>query len=308
MKVFLLLLFVFTFPIAVLLSSILFGGFSNTFFKNELIKSGVYTKISLYIQDLSFQEEDQLSEQFTDVLKNRFTNSYIKDKTEDTLDLATNWITGASETPPVISFAELKEDILAQYPQVLPELEEVAKEAKQQAIANGSEDGQQTMDMMQGLDSISTLAKSDFTIQLSSYLAPLKTLYNIIQLALPTSFVLMTIYLMFLLLFSHPWHARFTWIGATAMLSGIWGYTVVYMNAYLVYLMTTTISANANDIFSIFSPVLLNLANSFINIYAYYLGLVSIGAFLIAAICFIAAALMNTQSASSLQTKTLKKK
>lgn len=305
MKVFILLLFVFTFPLVVLLSSILYGGFSKSIFKDELSKSGVYTQIDSYVQQLSFEEDDQMSAQFTDVLKNRFTADYIQTKTEETLDISTDWITGVSPTAPSVFFKEIKEDILSQYPQLLPELEQLANEAKQQAASDewSGKEGQQTMDMMQGLDSISTLAKSDFSIELGTYLAPIKSTYVFLRIILPVLIILMVLYVGLLLWTTHPWSTRLTWIGATCMVSGIWGFIILFMNSYLVYLMTSTISANANDVLSIFSPVLFTLTNAFVQIYAQYLGMASIVALLIATGCFGAAAIINREPPKIKNTK-----
>jgi hypothetical protein len=295
MKVFIILLFVFTFPIDVFLGTLLYGGISAPLLKQSLLTSNVYEKMGNSLSQLHIDETDQNTQEFNTVIKMRFTPDYIRKKSEEAIDSSANWITNTTTTPPTISFKEVKQDIVTQYPNLLPSLEQMKNEVKtsQTPTPDDPQSQQQIEDMTKSFDKLSDMAKSDFTIKLDTYVAGVKQFYTVIKIATPILVILLCIYVLLLGMLAHTWPSRLTWIGSAFFVGGMWGFMVLLFLNFLVAGITTFIYAQTTEAIALFAPIPVELIQHIAKTYTNYQGISSITFFVIAACCFVAATVIK---------------
>lgn len=288
MKFLLLILFVLSVPTAVLLSTILFTKDLNIILKQELSSAHIYDKANeLLANSVS---DDQSSQQFDTILKTVITPSYLQDKTEYTIDLSYNWILNKSTTPPSVSFIEIKDAILKQNPQLLNEIDSFANEAKNDPSmqAENPDQANSNAEMQKSIDSLVTLAHSDFTIKLDTYLIGLKNTYHTLKIALPILILIMFGELTLIIILSHTWKSRFLWLGLTFILSGLHGFGIIFLTNSLMKTITSYILNYSNDSFKLFSPIIIEIAKLFVNTYVKYQTFVSVIFIASAIVSFIA--------------------
>jgi hypothetical protein len=314
MRGFLIFLFVITVPIVIFLTTILYGGFTVSTVKQDLVKADVYTKISGYLQTVQTDETDPNLQQFDTILKTRLNASYVQGKTENVLDSSSSWISGQTTTPPVLSFKEVKDDIVAQNPNLLPNLTSLQKEIQNQSTdqsANPDEANQQQA-MSEAFNSFNTMLKSDFTIQLGTYLQGVKQFYTTIKIAQPVLGILLLVYLLLIFFLSTSAKSKFLWLGWTFLLTGIWGFVVLLLTKFITSLISHLLFSNTTYMMQLVTPILTEIINRFTSTYVSYQGICSVVFFLVAAGCFIAASLhtspIQTPTAKTPKSQSSKKK
>ena len=128
MKDILLIFFTLLSPLAVFLTMIAFMPHLNTTIKEQLVKAHAYEKVSEQMSTLTADDADSAA--INSILQHILTPEYLQGKTETTIDMSYNWIVGTTTIPPVLSFKDIKEDIVRQNPQLLTTIEELSKEVK----------------------------------------------------------------------------------------------------------------------------------------------------------------------------------
>lgn len=281
MRILLLLFFTFTVPIAVLCTVVLYGEINNVTIKDALASGNVYKLAATHIQTLSLEDSDAQTEQFLTVIKKRVDAAYLQEKSEATIDTSYDFITSKSVTTPTLSFKEIKADIISQYPDLLPSLEQMAQEMEheQQSQEQQPEDTSSRKQIRQFI----SFAKSDFTFPLEKPLTNVKNVYQNLKVIQPTLFILLLASLGGIFLLSSPLKSKLQWISATLTLSGVWGFVVIAASIFLTSALAQMLLGFSNQAATIATPIVLAIfqkfSTSFINIQA----IVSISLFLIAA-------------------------
>lgn len=298
MRVIVLLLFILTLPAVIFLTTILYTPDLNTVLKTELARKNIYTQINSQL--LKLDNEDPESQIVNSFLQSTLTPQYIQTKAETTIDSSFDWIRGKSATPPVLSFKDVKDKIVAQNPQLLSTIEDLAKEIKNQPIPqdqsadNTAPQEQPDAQALKGMDALTALAKSDFSIKLDQYLAGVKNFYNILRILQPILSVLLLIYLVLLFVLNKTWPSRLKWVGVTFIVSGILGFGVVLFDSYLLSALSNFVSVNPNQVVKIISPIVVQIIKRFVNSYINYQTTASIVLLIIGAGAFAAGLFIKT--------------
>ncbi len=198
MRILALLFFFFTTPLVIFLATIVYGGISTKVIKEEVAKSGLYKK-------LEFPP---------------LTPSYVKAKVEKAVDDSASWITGKSKVEPVISFKDLKDQFLAQNPEMIDAFSEMENIPPQDE--NTDEFGYEEEADPQAF--IKDLAKNDFTYPLKDVLSGLKFVNLIITILLPVLVILMILSVVLIIKKSKDAKSKFKWVGMTFLLSALGGF------------------------------------------------------------------------------------
>ncbi len=310
MRVIVLLFFIFTIPVVIFLTTILYASDLNTVLKTELARNNAYGQINTQISKL--EGEDAQSIVVNSFLQSTFTPQYIQAKTETTIDSSFDWIRGKTTVLPVLSFRDIKDKIFSQNPQLLTTIEDLAKEMKNQPIPqDSSQDGtvqnQPDAQAMKGIDTLTSLAKSDFTIKLDQYLIGVKNFYNILRILQPILAGLLLIYLVLLFVLSKTWPSRLKWAGITFILSGVLGFGVVLFDSYLLGTLISFVSVNSNQAIKIVSPIVIQIIKHFVDTYINYQTTANI-VFLIIGAGSFAVGVFSNKTAPIAKAKVSKKK
>lgn len=299
MRVIVLLLFIFTVPVVIFLTTVLYTSDLNTVLKTELTRNNVYSQINSQLSKL--EGEDAESQVVNSFLQSTLTPQYIQAKTETAIDSSFDWIRGKSATPPVLSFKDIKDKIFSQNPQLLATIEDLAKEMKNQPIPqDSSQDGavqnQPDAQAMKGIDTLTSLAKSDFSIKLDQYLVGAKNFYNVLRILQPILAGLLLLYLVLLFVLSKTWPSRLKWIGITFILSGVLGFGVILFDSYLLGTLRSFVSVNSNQAVKIVSPIVIQIIKHFVDTYINYQTTANIVFLIIGVGSFAAGLFMKTPS------------
>ncbi len=300
MKLLTLLFFTFTLPLVIFLTVLLYGPLTPVSIKSELNNASVYEKLSQTLADIS--SNDSENTELAGIITSRFTSEYIKIKTEGVIDDTSNWITGKSTTPPMLSFKELKEDIVKENPQLLTQLTDMADEMKNEsaAYADSSENTDETMnqqaDMMNVSTSISQLVNSDFSFNLEKELNGIKNGYATTRIVHPILIVLLFGSILLLGVLSSSWPARLRWIGSTLISSSVVGFGILFVATHGILALTTALSDQSNEFVRLFSPIILHITTSFVSSYSLYEKSVSIVLLVIGIACIIGSTVIKPTS------------
>lgn len=313
MKFLLLLFFAFTTPLVIFLTTLLYGGVSPKVVKDELAQSNFYTNVTAYIAEMSSEDTgDEVSSEVTGIITNRFTPEYLQSKAEPAIDDTHNWITGKTQTAPVISFKDIKEDILAQNPELLTSLTDMSQEMEnmpvEDAYAMESEDSSQEVDMSALTNSIAQLQKSDFTIQIGDHFKGLKQTYEVLQIALPVLIGLLLGSLVFQAVLSHEASSRLRWLGATLMITGLVGFGTVALNAFIVSALMNFQQVTNNELAALFTPTIFQVIKHFVEIFTNYQGMLSVAFLIAAALSFVASEVVKKKPVPVQKVSMAKKK
>lgn len=302
MKLLLVIFFVLGFPIFLFLTTILYSSDITPILKSDLVKHHIYDQLSSQLDNLD--SGDSNSQEINTFIQSKFTKEYIQQKVETALDSSTNWINGKSTTPPVISFKDVKDDLNAQYPQLLPSIENAAQEMKNQQAQESTTDAsnQQKEQAIKGTDMLAKLAKSDFTIKLNTYLVGLKDFYSTVRILQPILGLLLLGSLFLLGLLNKTWSERFKWIGITFMISGIAGFILAFGNIIIIQLLSSLAANNTNHIVQMTSPIVLQLINHYVDAYVTYQKIAGLVLLVTAGGCFLGVAFTRNSPVTSVKT------
>jgi len=268
MKLLLLLLFILGFPFLIFLSTILYAPDVTPILKSDLEQNHIYTQLSNDLGNLNSGDENSLI--LNELVRSTFTPDYIQKKVETTIDSSSNWITGKSSKPPVLSFTDLRDKINEQYPQLLPALENASQQMAQQAQQQNNLSDQQKQQAITYSQMLSNLAKSNFTIPLNTYLKGFKDFYTAVRILQPITALLLIICLIFLYVKNNTLETRLRWIGFALLLGGILGFCLAYGNMEVIQFLSVFVAKNSNHNIQLYSPIVLQFIKHFITVYASY--------------------------------------
>jgi hypothetical protein len=156
-------------------------------------------------------------------VKKEITPTYVQGKIELLIDDTSAWISGATVTPPVISFADLKEKLIKQNKHMITQLESAVSQmesTQQEVSSQPSDDSMQTPAI--NIGDIQKFLKSDFTIPIGTYLFGFKQMIQISQYVLFISGGLLAFNLLLIVLIAPGVQSKLRWVGSTLLFTAIW--------------------------------------------------------------------------------------
>jgi hypothetical protein len=300
MKLLILLFITFTTPLVIFLGTVLYGGLSNDVLKEELSKAQVYSQLGDYLQKTA--ADPSANEGLTAIFTNRFTTPYIQTKIETAIDDSYFYITGKTTTPPVISFHELKSDIMTTNPELLTSLDEMTQEMEKMQAENPDQSAGDELLMLKDL------SKHDFSFPIGERLAGMRKSYTVIRVLLPLLILLLAGSLVLLWFMNTSMAARLRWIGASLLGAGIAGLIAMFMNTALIESLRQLLLENSNELVAIYSPLGMNLITNMVERYARFQGMASLSLLLSGVICIVGMFVMKDQKVGAKKTAVVKKK
>jgi hypothetical protein len=259
-----LLFFIQTLPSVVFIAALLFGGFSVNVLKEELATSGMYEKVISVAKEQS-GEADGTDQIFT-LLQSRLTPDYLQPKIEKAIDDTSLWVTGKTNIPPTLSFKDIKDELEAQNPTLLADLQKMSQEVQTAAAAENNKLSPAPTQQ----NELETFVKNDFSFPLKDSVAGLKQTYTILSIGLPVLIVLLLLSLVCLGVWNRTWQKRLRWLGTAFILAGIFGYASIlfYQNASAAILNFFLVQKY--EMFRMVYPILNRMLMHLVNQYLLY--------------------------------------
>jgi len=305
MKILLLLFFTLCLPIFIFCTTILYTSDLTPLLQSDLVKNHMYSQLSDQLGKLD--TGDTNSGVVSQFIQNKFTSQYLQGKVEKAMNDSDDWVRGKTTTPPVISFKDVKDELNAQYPQLLPGIQQAAEKLKQ-AEAQNPQLAQQNPQASQNLEMIANLTKSDFTIPLNKYLIGLKDFYATVRILQPILAILLILCLILLGYINKTWPDRLKWIGFTLLFGSIWGFILAFGNVALVTFLASFAVKISNHTLQMATPIVLQLINHYVNAFAANQKSASVVILCISVACFVASVLLKNRLVTPAKPKTAKKK
>jgi|GEM_PF-6691709 len=299
MRIFALLFFVLTMPVVVLIATVLYGGLSTTILKTELSKSGIYDKTLSVLREPSSGDENyqaQQEDQVMSALAVFITPGYLQEKTEKVIDDSSDWITGKTTTPPVLSFKEIKDRIDSQNPGLLTNIQEMSQSIQKEANAEGGKDTSNVQNKTMEKDMLSDFVKNDFSLPLQKNLQGVKDFYDNLKLAFPALIGFLIVYLALLLGVNNSWRKRTRWIGITLLIAAGWGYLLAIVFNVLVQTIIGTILQEKDQLIQLVVPIIQRLVTPFALLNLSYQTTVSIVCLIVGIISLALSFIMKEQA------------
>lgn len=278
MKLLFLFLFAIITPFFVFLTEVLYGGTSPEMLKKGLAQTGVYKTISEFIiNEKPEGPQDAASAEISVLIYNRFTPEYLQTKTEKLIDDAHVWITKDGPSP-VLSFQEIKEDILTSNPEFQTYLDQIATAQEQQDFS-----GEASLEQFAGdpttqdeTNSLTALAQNDFNVPVGEYFSGIKTFYSLMKIIQPLIAILLIVFLVILYKSNDTLASRLRWIGTTFILAALFGFGMILFNTVAVTQLAEVTMSNSENFLAAFSPVMVKLMELFMKSYGQVQIIVSI--------------------------------
>ncbi|MGH7204379.1 MAG: hypothetical protein ACREHC_08090 [Candidatus Levyibacteriota bacterium] len=265
--------------------------------KKALAESGAYTQVS---EHFTQQDVDTLEQNpgLTIFVSKRLTPLYFKKKTESVIDDSTNWITGKTQTAPVLSFKELKQELESEHSDLMGSIEHIPTATE---LRNSDLDTHGQERYLEQTKQLVAFTNDDFTFPLGNQLEGLKLVYRILQIAIPVFIVFLLCSLFLLVKFAYTLPSRFTWVGATLLASSIVGYGCIFFHSYIIAIILRTNILQQSDFLSLFSPIVLAMINHYLEIYVGYQEITNALFLVSAAGCFLGAIVTRKQAIPKLK-------
>lgn len=293
MRILALIFFATTVPVFLFLTTILYAGISDSDIKEALATNNAYSRLSDVVQDFTIEDSTPETDQILSIVKERLTSSYLQGKTERAVDSSYQWITKSSDTAPTISFSEIKEDVIKKNPELLTFLD-------QQPTSQDSEQ----INKMQ--IEFNNFVKSDFTVNLDTYLGGVKNTYSLLRIIHPVIGLLLFASLAIIVFQNKMWDQRLKWLGATFGITGVIGFVLVGLSTITFNTLAAFALNTSHELVVVAGPIILSIASKFNDQYINLLASSSVGMFLLGAILFGATILFNRPQITT--TKASKKK
>ncbi len=302
LKILLILSFGFSVQFLFLFLVFAIGGFTPAFLKDTLVKSNVYGTVSSKIESLAIESSDS-EDMIMPFIKEQFTSSYVRGKSETLIDDTFSWLDGKTSTPPVLSFKELKDSIEQKNPELISQLQQMSVEMKQQQQEQAMQEGGLPTSQTDSMD-FNKMMKSDFSIPVGENLKPLKSIYAFFKFALPLTAVYLLVLLGLIALLSSGVKSKLKWIGAT-FISSIFFCCLPIVIAIGLSKAPLQFDVKSPEISGIISSISTIVVRAFAEKYLQVevLGVMAFVAF--GVICFIASSMVTstTQAKTSVSKK-----
>lgn len=295
MKILAALFVIFTTPFIVFFATIIYNGNFHTNIKQELSKTNLYenltTNLKTTFTDSELSTGSSEPSDITSVIQNRLTKEYIQEKTETFIDDTSNWLQNKSTTPPVISFKEIKEDLIAQNPGMIEEMNKAIEDMKkqQQSDPAAPEENMNADIALAGneLTSMQSLMESDFSIPVGENITGLKQAYQVLQIALPILAILVLLCIIALLFLNSTVSSRLRWITGTFTISALSGFLVIFFYSSLALFISNLMLGYSNEWMTTITPIITTLLTIFGEQFKQNQTITSIALLSVAALCFI---------------------
>lgn len=305
MKIFLRLIFILLFsflsiPFLILLFTRV-NSITKEEIKTQLIRSEVYSKAVTELTKqvdnaLTNENSDQISALIAPIIKKEITPEYLQLKTEKLIDDTNYWMVGKNNTPPVISFQDLKEKILAQNARTITTLQQLSKEyelqkeeLKKEAVANGELPENQDLPSFD----FNKIIDSDFSIPVGKNLNFLKTFYWYVTTGLPIIGIVLFILLAVIIFLSDSKSAKLRWLGLTFLSSAIWNTFPLLILFFSSKLLITFLVQN-KDIPSFLVSLSTGFLPLLVDKYTKFAGTAIVIFLLLFLVCLLASFFMKT--------------
>lgn len=308
LKLIIVFFFAFLLPLFVFLTQVLYGGIEPNVLKDSLKESTIYTRVSSLIINAPVNPAaPQAPDEFNSLVTERFTPTYVQTKTEKLVDDSYVWLTKNGPSP-VLSFNEVKGDLLAIEPTLQIQLQEM------QTIENSNDDysaegslnefaSDPTVNQEQ--DALSTLMQSNFTIPVGEYFQVLKTLYDAAKIIHPILGIILLALIVTMVKLSYTTTSRLRWTGAMILTAAIVGFGMVFFNAIAVTNLIYASENSSDNLIATFTPVILEIMNVVFAHFSVIQNYVNIG---LAVIGFILVFSANLQQSHAIQSSNTKSK
>lgn len=287
MKLALLFFVAFTTPFLVFLTEMLYGGTAPSDIKKGLIDSSIYKDVSTFLIKVEPQgEQDAETAAISRIIYSRFTPQYIQSKTEKLLDDSSLWIAHDAAAP-VLSFTDIKQDMLRTYPGVDLQSVDTNAEESLEAFAGYPQSG---------ANSLAALAQNDFVVPVGEYFQWIKTFYKAIQILQPILTLLLIGSLILLAKLNDNWPSRLEWIGTTLINAAMYGTGIILFNMLAIMQLKEVTISNPENFLAAFSPILLQLMEIFMHRYAQIQNIVSLIMAITGVFCVIGAVILKQKA------------
>jgi len=276
-KILLLLLIVFLSPLFILTFALRMAPLSSSTVKHELVAGNVYARAvtDLYAQiDASVQTgaaDDPLT-LIGPFIRREITVTYVQKKAETLIDDTSAWLAGRG-APPVLSFKDLKDKLIAQNRDVVTQLEAMSREiaqAQEAAKKEATDQGVQGSDMPSfNPADLQKFLQSDFSIPVGTQFAWVKSFVTFFRSAAVVLGALYLLVIVGMIALSDTVGSRLRWIGMTLLVIAVWNVPGIFVSTALTTLPGTlshqsvTVSAYAAPVVqAIFAPLLASYATT----------------------------------------------
>jgi len=280
MRILFALFFLFTLPLIIFLSVIIYAGTTSVEIKQEFAKSNIYEKLIAGFQNPLTQSDVQSSDpefaMLFSFLQEALTPEYLQRISEKLIDDTTDWMNDKTQNPPIISFKEVKQKLLAKNPQLLTQAQEAIEELKNAAQESPELGSAEQLDSLNTqTQKLNSLIASDLTIPLEKNLTPLKNGYKWLKIIVPI-LILFTLLSLFLIVsFTHGRSAKFRWLAILLAASALYGFFLIGANSTILASLEKLLLGYDNKLVTLLTPILTNLLSVFAKQYKSYQTLVS---------------------------------
>ena len=237
LKVLLIILFAASTSLLVIALSLQKANYSANSIKTRLNSANFYQKVFDEVDKSLKSSANQESgpDPLAPILGQFLNKEYLQQKIELFIDDTQTWAIGKAKKPPVLSFVDIKEKLIAQNPDLVKTLQEAnaefAKQQKEtfqqsseQVQQQAAQAGEATTDTQQQNINFNQIMKSDFSIPIGQNILFVKNLSWLVQNILIFE-ILPLIFLVAIILLSSSLKSKLKWLSAafliTAILNGI---------------------------------------------------------------------------------------
>lgn len=289
MKLTALFLFAIITPFFVFLTEVLYGGTEPEELKKGLAQTTVYKSISQFIINAEPEgPQDPDAAEISLLIYTRFTPEYLQTKTEKLIDDSHLWIT-KDGPPPVLSFHEIKDDLLISSPEFQTFLGQMEATQQQRDFSGEASLNQSAGDheMQNEMNSFTALVQNDFSVPVGEYFNGIKTFYSVMKIIQPIIAVLLVLFLVVLYKSNDNMASRLLWIGATFITAAVFGFGMLLFNNIAVAQLAEVTMSTSQNFIAAFSPVMIQLMDLFMKSYAQVQNIVSLVLVVLGAIFII---------------------
>jgi hypothetical protein len=231
---------------------------STNVIKEQLITNQVYEKASAAIQkQVDVMEEDA---EYGDtiflispIIKKEITETYIQNKSETLLADIDVWI-HKNGPPPVVSFKDLKDTLIAKNSSTITQIQDAVREMesqqevlKQAAIDEGQE-GEGSEVPSFSFKEFDTFLASDWVVPVGANIRWMKTLVSAFRIIEIILLVCYTISFLCILLLSHTITSKLRWISVTVFLIALWNIPGIFLALGSSVFISTYVSEHVKGI------------------------------------------------------------
>jgi hypothetical protein len=263
-------------PLIVIALTFHYSPISIPVVKEQLVANKVYEKASTAIQtQVDTMEQDAADGDpiffISPLIKKEITETYIQNKSETLLADIDTWI-NKNGPPPVVSFKDLKDKLVAKNSSIISQIQDALKEMEreQESLRQAAKESGQEGDMGE-VPSFSTkdfdkFLTSDWVIPVGANIGWVKTFVSVsrvMEIALLVFYVISFLCLIFL---SQTTKSKIRWISMTVFFIALWNIPGIFISMGVSIFVSTYISQHFNEItFAI--PFIQTLLTPTVNLY-----------------------------------------